>query len=161
MERSYPAILWHRKWLIVATTIATVLVVLVGTLLVTPLYEASAKLRVFTAARGSVDWVDYDIAYTERLMNTYSELATSQPVLQELAQTLNLTHLPEIGAEVVPDTELMQISVEGADPVLVTAGGLTSGIDAALEQGGKITGRVTSESNGDPLEGVVVFYYGP
>ncbi|HSJ52419.1 MAG TPA: polysaccharide biosynthesis tyrosine autokinase [Anaerolineae bacterium] len=121
VEKSYFAMLWHRKWLIAATTVATVLVVLVGMLLVTPLYEASAKLRVFTAARGSVDWVDYDIAYTERLMNTYSQLATSQPVLQELAQQLNLGSLPEISAGVVADTELMEINVEGADPVLVTA----------------------------------------
>lgn len=121
MERSYPAILWHRKWLILATTIATVLVVLFGMLLVTPQYEATARLRVFTAARGSVDWVDYDIAYTERLMNTYSQLATSGPVLQELAQRFNLAQLPRIRAEVVPDTELMQIDVEGDDPALVTA----------------------------------------
>lgn len=121
MEKSYPAILWQRKWLILATTIATVLVVLVGMLLVTPQYEASARLRVYTAARGSVDWVDYDIAYTERLMNTYSQLATSQPVLQELAQQLNLAGLPNISAQVVADTELMQINVEGTDPALVTA----------------------------------------
>ncbi len=121
MEKSYPAILWQRKWLILATTIATVLVVLVGMLLVTPQYEASARLRVYTAARGSVDWVDYDIAYTERLMNTYSQLATSQPVLQELAQQLNLSQMPNISAQVVSDTELMQINVEGTDPALVTA----------------------------------------
>jgi len=121
VEKSYPAILWQRKWLILATTIATVLVVLVGMLLVTPQYEASARLRVYTAARGSVDWVDYDIAYTERLMNTYSQLATSQPVLQELAQQLNLAGLPNISAQVVADTELMQINVEGTDPALVTA----------------------------------------
>ncbi len=121
MEKSYPAILWQRKWLILATTIATVLVVLVGMLLVTPQYEASTRLRVYTAARGSVDWVDYDIAYTERLMNTYSQLATSQPVLQELAQQLNLANLPSISAQVVSDTELMQINVEGADPAQVTA----------------------------------------
>jgi len=121
VEKSYPAILWQRKWLILATTIATVLVVLVGMLLVTPQYEASARLRVYTAARGSVDWVDYDIAYTERLMNTYSQLATSQPVLQELAQQLNLSQMPNISAQVVSDTELMQINVEGTDPALVTA----------------------------------------
>ena len=61
------------------------------------------------------------IAYTERLMNTYSQLATSQPVLQELAQQLNLANLPSISAQVVSDTELMQINVEGADPAQVTA----------------------------------------
>ncbi len=150
MEKSYPAILWHRKWLVIGTTVATLIVVLVGMLLVTPLYQASAKLRVFTAARGSVDWVDYDIAYTERLMNTYSQLATSQPVRQELAEQLNLTQIPDISAQVIPDTELMQISVEGTDPVLVTAvaNGLAQILVARSEdsaRGGRTAQEVLNE----------------
>ncbi len=37
--------------------------------------------------------------------------------------------------------------------VLVTAGETTSGVDAALTEGGRITGRITSASTGEPIEG--------
>ena len=87
----YAALLWRRKWLIAGTFVVTLLVVALGTTLLTPTYQATATLRVLTAARGSVDWVDYDIAYTERLMNTYARLATSEPVLQEVRQRLTAT----------------------------------------------------------------------
>jgi hypothetical protein len=43
-----------------------------------------------------------------------------------------------------------------ADAVNVTAGSTTSGIDAALQTGGEITGHVTAASTGAPLEGIEV-----
>jgi hypothetical protein len=46
-----------------------------------------------------------------------------------------------------------------ATPVSVTVGAVTEGIDAALEVGGKITGRVTAAADGAPLEGVDVCAY--
>ncbi len=43
-----------------------------------------------------------------------------------------------------------------ADPVSVTIGQVTTNIDAALEPGSRIQGRVTSAEDGSPLEGITV-----
>jgi succinoglycan biosynthesis transport protein ExoP len=116
--RTYIAILWRRKWVIAVTVAVTVTVVLVGTLMMTPKYVASTTLRVLTAAGGSDDWVDYDTMYAERLINTYAKIATSGPVLAQLAQRLDLDQPPRIEVEVLANTELMQITVEDPDPIL-------------------------------------------
>jgi Divergent InlB B-repeat domain len=41
-----------------------------------------------------------------------------------------------------------------ADPVSVTEGATTSGIDAAMQEGGKITGEVTAAFDGAPIKGI-------
>lgn len=45
---------------------------------------------------------------------------------------------------------------KSADPVAVTAGQTKSGIDAQLQNGGKITGAVTDASSHDPIDGAQV-----
>lgn len=49
-----------------------------------------------------------------------------------------------------------QSSVLQATPILVTAGEATTGIDAALSEGGQIGGVVTAAAGGGPLEGITV-----
>ncbi len=49
-----------------------------------------------------------------------------------------------------------EASFSGAEGVSVTGTGTTSGIDARLAEGGKITGQVTSASGGEPIEGIEV-----
>jgi capsular exopolysaccharide synthesis family protein len=115
---AYLEILWRRKWVIAVTVAVTVLVTLIGTLMMTPQYEASTTLRVLTATSGSEDWVDYDVGYTNRLMNTYVEIATSRPVLGELVRRLGLNEPPQIEVEILPDTELMRITVEDPNPIV-------------------------------------------
>jgi capsular exopolysaccharide synthesis family protein len=117
--RNYVAILWRRKWIIAATTAVTLIVAVVGTLMATPTYVASTTLRVLTASTGSVGWTDYDIVYANRLMNTYVEIATSRPVLEELLTRLDLDKPPQIEVEVLANTELMRITVEDPNPILV------------------------------------------
>jgi succinoglycan biosynthesis transport protein ExoP len=117
--RNYIAILWRRKWVIAVTIFVTATVVVAGTLAATPMYVASTKLRVLTPSSGSVDWASYDMGYTNRLMNTYVEIAASRPVLAELMQRLGLAHSPQIKVEIVPNTELIQITVEDPNPILV------------------------------------------
>lgn len=51
-------------------------------------------------------------------------------------------------------------SFEDADPVSVTTGATTPGIDAELERGGQITGTVTDASTHAPLQGVEVCAFG-
>jgi succinoglycan biosynthesis transport protein ExoP len=115
---AYLAILWRRKWVIAVTVAVTVTVVVMGTLMMTPQYEASATLRVMTATGGSADWVNYEVMYTDRLMNTYVEIATSRPVLGELVRRLGLGKPPQIEVEILPDTELFQITVEDPNPIV-------------------------------------------
>jgi carboxypeptidase family protein len=51
-------------------------------------------------------------------------------------------------------------SASEADAVSVTGGGTTSGIDAALVEGGRITGRVTDAATGGALEKGIVCAFG-
>jgi non-specific protein-tyrosine kinase len=118
--KTYSTILWRRKWVIALTAIATLLVVVIGTLMATPMYEASTTLRIPTARRGSADWVDYDVRYADRLMNTYAQIATSGPVLEQLAQRFELDRPPTVEVENLANSELMQLKVEDPNPVLAT-----------------------------------------
>jgi capsular exopolysaccharide synthesis family protein len=116
--RTYLQIFERRKWVIALTAIITITVAVVGTLLTTPVYEASTTLRIPTARRGSADWVDYDVGYADRLMNTYARITTSGPALNELAKGLNLDQPPKVDVENLANSELMQITVEDPNPVL-------------------------------------------
>ena len=85
MELSrYIAILWRRKWVIAITFTVTVAVVTVGSLVMTPIYEATTTLRVPTVPLGSTENVYYNLQYADRLLNTYRTIATSDLVLEQL-----------------------------------------------------------------------------
>ena len=114
--RDYFSVLWQYLWVILLTVAVTVGVVLFGTLKATPIYSATVTLRIATTAGGTISYSDY--AYADRLLNTYIKIATSNPVLQELQQQLNLPKPPKVYAEFVPNTELIQVSVESSDPAL-------------------------------------------
>lgn len=122
----YIAIVWRRKWVAILTVLVTMIVVITGTYMMTPVYTASATLRVAIAASGSVNYVD--ASYADRLINTNVKIATSQPVLDKLQQTFQLTVLPKIHVAAVPNTELFKITVEGQNPTIVAyvANGLAS-----------------------------------
>ena len=96
--------------------IITVVVTTLITFMITPVYTASTTLRVATASTGSVGYSDY--MYADRLMNTYTRIATSGPVLQELAEKLHLKSLPEIVVATIPNTELIKITVESSSPII-------------------------------------------
>jgi uncharacterized protein involved in exopolysaccharide biosynthesis len=95
--RNYPVILWRRKWVIAVTFAVTVGVVVAGTLMASPTYSASTTPRVLTPTTGSVEWRQYDSLRAERLLNTYTETATSGPVLDELVQRLGVDEPSQIG----------------------------------------------------------------
>lgn len=87
-----------------------------GSSRIQPTYSASTVLRILTPTIGSIDRVEYDTRYADRLMSTYTEIVTSQPVIDELMLTLNLDTEPKIGVTVLANTELMEISAESSDP---------------------------------------------
>ncbi|MBN2469709.1 MAG: polysaccharide biosynthesis tyrosine autokinase [Anaerolineae bacterium] len=114
---TYLKILWKRKWLIILPLVLAVAVVLLLARQMPATYSAMATMRVETTRAGALDNVDYDIFYTERLVSTYVELATSRPVLEELAETLELERLPGIEVEIAYGTELFYIHVTDTNPV--------------------------------------------
>ena len=112
--KTYINVLLRRKWVILITIVVTLAVVIIGTLLTTPVYSATTTLRIATAANGSINYSDY--MYADRLINTYVQMSTTKPVLDELKRRLNLNELPQIGVDTIPNTELIRISVEHQDP---------------------------------------------
>jgi succinoglycan biosynthesis transport protein ExoP len=114
--RAYLLIFWRRKWIIVATIVATTLLATVLTLLATPIYISSATLRVATVGSGAIDVSRPDIGYTERLMNTYARIITGEGTRNDIVEQLNLDHPPVISVELIPDTELIKISTESTEP---------------------------------------------
>ena len=112
----YLKILWRRKNIIAVTAIVTVGVVAIGTLMKPPVYRSSAILRILTATSGSTSWVEYNITYTDRLMNTYATIVTSSPMIEEVRQRLHLDASPHIEVETLPNTELLQITAEDTNP---------------------------------------------
>src|SRR5512136_889415 len=97
-------------WVIIITLVVTMVVVILGTQLQTPIYESSTTLRIATSAGTQLSYQDYQ--YADRLMNTYIEIATSKPVLDELMKRLKLSKSPDIKAEILANTELIKITVD-------------------------------------------------
>ncbi|MBN1965306.1 MAG: polysaccharide biosynthesis tyrosine autokinase [Anaerolineae bacterium] len=118
--RAYLMILWRRKWIIAVTLVVTVAVALIRTMMDTPTYTTAATLRVSTLSVGSLDYLQYDLSYTDRLMNTYARIATSGPVIDELMTRLDLDTPPDVSIDLVQGTELMRVVVTDEDPQLAS-----------------------------------------
>ena len=76
--KRYINIIWRRRWVIILTIVVTMIVVIIGTSLQTPIYQASTTLRIATSA---ISQTGYDYTYSDRLLNTYIDISTSGPVL--------------------------------------------------------------------------------
>jgi len=112
--RTYIAILRRRKWIIILTTVVVTLLAALLSYLATPVYRSSTTVRVATVGGGLTDRPD--IRYSERLMNTYSQIVTSGNTLKTIVKELDLQEVPTINADVVLNTELLKILVEATDP---------------------------------------------
>jgi capsular exopolysaccharide synthesis family protein len=112
--KKYIDILWRRKWIILLTLVVAATVVAVGTKMTTPVYQATAILRIAVSAGGPLSYSDYQ--YADQLMNTYVEMATRRPVLEELMKRLMLSRPPAVKAEIIPGTELINLTVEDTNP---------------------------------------------
>ena len=117
MELStYLSILRRRKWIVILSVLLGTAIAVAMTYLSTPQYVASTTVRVATVGGGSVTNARPDITYTERLINTYSRIITSNSVRQELKEELGLTTTPNISVQAIPGTELIRLIAEAPDP---------------------------------------------
>jgi succinoglycan biosynthesis transport protein ExoP len=117
--KAYLTILWRRKWIVITTVIMTVAIAVTGTFLMTPTYTASTTLRIEPIASVTSNQLGWDtIQYTDRLANTYLQMATSDSMQNALAQQLGLARAPKTDVKIPANTELMQITAEAQDPTL-------------------------------------------
>jgi succinoglycan biosynthesis transport protein ExoP len=114
--RNYLSIIMRRKWVILVTTLVTIAVVLIGLKFYSPSYEATTTLRVATSRTGQVSYED--LLYADRLLKTFAEIANGSSVKEDLVRLYGLTGEPNINAQVLPNTELIRLSVEHSNPVL-------------------------------------------
>jgi polysaccharide biosynthesis transport protein len=119
--RDFLSILYRRKSVVMLSVLIVVVVVAISNLRTTPVYTASAKLRVSAGGVGSADASSLAMNL-DRVMSTYIDLATSRPVLEEMALRLDLKGGPplkdRVKAEIVPTTELIMLSIDDFDPAL-------------------------------------------
>jgi len=120
----YLDILKRRALLIVIVTAVTVLVVSMAGFILPPVYTPNAIVRVILDV-GVTDLLVGD-EYNVRLLNTYSRVLTSEPVLEEVItrlqpRTANMTIsdlTKQLTVEVIPQTELISITMKDRDPAL-------------------------------------------
>ena len=132
-----------RKWwwlVAVGTLVAGGLGFWVSTVL-PPVYRASTILLIkVDNSRNN----DYDnVRVSELLAATYTELLTTRPVIETVAQTLGqdpkglekkIIEKKEIEARLIPDTSLIELTVEDTDPRLAME--LANGIVTAFQKTG-------------------------
>lgn len=113
---SYISIISRRKWYILISVLLGTAIATILTLLATPQYAASTTVRVVTIGAGTVTNARPDIAYTDRLVNTYSRMLTGYTIRKQIQDELGLAAPPELAVEFVPSTELIRINSEAPDP---------------------------------------------
>ncbi len=115
----YLRVLWRRRFVFLLTLVVTLIVVTVGTLLLTPVYQTSALVRISATTGGSLNY--YDAIYLDRLFSTFLEIASSESLNHELQSVLGIDTMPTITIENIPNTELFEISVESQSPSTAAA----------------------------------------
>lgn len=113
--QDYLQIIWQRKWVVIGVPLIAALVAGLISFLIQPTYQATSVVRILTSRVGDINDIRYDISYADRLMNTYSNVATSGPVIDELMTRLQLAEKPAIEIKILANTELMEITAEHED----------------------------------------------
>jgi len=106
-----------RRWRIAASVaFAVICLGALGSMLISPKYQAGATLRMETPIGGSSSGTNYETTFANRLTNTYAQIATSEQLMSELKKKLGIKVLPDIQVTLIPDSEIIQILVESSSP---------------------------------------------
>lgn len=111
------ALLSNLKYIIVVTVLFGVLGYLGNTMLVTPIYEAGAKMIVNTRKDENQNVTNDQINSAKNLVNTYAVIIRSRDVLNQVITDLKLPETYSqlancISVKAVNDTQVMQITVQ-------------------------------------------------
>ena len=110
-------LLSNLKYIVLVTVIFAVLGYFGNTMLVTPIYEAGAKMIVNTRKDESQNVTNDQINSAKNLVNTYAVIIRSRDVLNQVIIDLNMPETYNqlascIGVKAVNDTQVMQITVQ-------------------------------------------------
>jgi polysaccharide biosynthesis transport protein len=104
-----------RRWHVVGVAVVCALIAaLLGLSSAGHHYEATTTLQAPTSAAISASVRSDDVAYTDRLMNTYRRLAQSRPVRLAVARSVGRTKPVDLTITVEPNTELMKLTASAA-----------------------------------------------
>jgi non-specific protein-tyrosine kinase len=122
--REIVRILWKRLWIIALGTILISVIVFVASRNMTPVYQAKVTLMVNQST--NTPFAGYlSLSTGEGLALTYSELLKARPLLEIVIANLDLNLSPDglremrenrIRTSLVPDTQLLELTVEDASP---------------------------------------------
>ena len=107
--RHYSRVMRRWKWVIVATVVAAVGIVLVGLGTLSRNYSATTTLAVSSQDTSSA-LGSGNVLYLDRLANTYARLASSPAVPGGVQRRLHLAHPPVVAVRVDPETDLVEIT---------------------------------------------------
>jgi polysaccharide biosynthesis transport protein len=125
--QQYLDVIRRRRWTILNTVVAVLVVGAVATALMTPIYEADAKLLVlatdpqFAAMNTEDPLVDLLAMAQPESVDTQMEVLRSQPFTDEVLRAAGVTadkQKPQIRVVGVKDTDVIDVKVQGPDPQL-------------------------------------------
>ena len=116
--KQYFNVVFKWFWLIAACVIVASVSSYLSTRTIPRVYQATTTVRVGQAIEEANP--SYQDFYTsEQLAQTYADIVKRRPILEAVAQALDLSYIPNPGnitAGRVPNTQLLQISVRDTDP---------------------------------------------
>jgi len=113
---------WSWSWLILLAGFLAGTITFLVSIRTTPIYQTSTRLLVSDPpAMRSIDYSG--IVNAQTMTRTYAEMLMERPVLQGVIDQLMLPTTPDdlkesISVEMVRDTQLLVVSVEGPNPTL-------------------------------------------
>jgi len=123
--QDYVAILRRRLWILLTVPILGACVAgLLSYFVLAPVYKASATLWVVKGDRVPLNMED--LMFNRNLVRTYSEVAKSRYILQQVKDRLHLPASVEelqqrLSVSAFDQTEVLRVTVEGEDPELTAA----------------------------------------
>lgn len=120
--RRYVELVWHWAWLLILAVILPAMITYLYTSQLTPIYQSTALVLVNEASAATLSMDASSMLTSKALAQTYSQLITTRPILELVAQKMGLPPMiafrldTMVSANLVRDTQLIQIFVQDTDP---------------------------------------------
>lgn len=116
----YLRVFRRRFWVIALSILVTLVASLISWNYLPTTYQSSAVIRVIPYSTSNPSYTQ--IVYADRIMNTYVEMGSGSAVMANLRQQMGLTEQQPLAVsiKIIPDTELLRITVEDYDRALAT-----------------------------------------